>query len=336
MMMRNPMYPTANDFMPLSPLLCDQDNATPFLKINNRKTDNKILDNPLNSVPPLESPGGSPISIEGVRQQDEKLGYRSNSSSDNENNTPTGPVISVNKQEVLKLIEEQNLQKQRLLRKAEQARLSRKRKKMRMQELENETDFLRGEVKRLKTALIQKERKIDAMAAAVPSKPVESSDYKEMFSKLQASVNSYDEDAIAKQLSVMVKTLQNTSTNPVNDMETFFARLAPSLPIRFLDWILGRQASFYEDKGGLWNSLFAQEVGISEAQMEKIKKLRSQRIQTAGDKESLIEQLGLHFKQQNEMQNVLMDKISNILGPKQLAKFLLWVHKFGAVCIQIR
>ena len=72
-------------------------------------------------------------------------------------------------------------------RKAEQARLSRKRKKMRMQELEKESDFLRQEVKRLKTALAAQEHKMAAMATANNSffKPTTSaSDYDEMFKKL--------------------------------------------------------------------------------------------------------------------------------------------------------
>jgi len=156
-MMSSSIY-SSSGFMPLSPLLCDTENSNPFLKMNSSTPSVKEeIVGPIHST--LSTSGG----------EEKAYSCKSGSSSDTEMPQQgtmlgkNGQTIAVNKQEMVKLIEEQNLQKQRLLRKAEQARLSRKRKKMRMQELEKESNFLRAEVKRLKTALVAKENKIAAM-----------------------------------------------------------------------------------------------------------------------------------------------------------------------------
>eukprot|EP00471_Norrisiella_sphaerica_P000838 CAMPEP_0184487830 /NCGR_PEP_ID=MMETSP0113_2-20130426/10357_1 /TAXON_ID=91329 /ORGANISM="Norrisiella sphaerica, Strain BC52" /LENGTH=332 /DNA_ID=CAMNT_0026870241 /DNA_START=561 /DNA_END=1559 /DNA_ORIENTATION=- len=326
---------SSSGFMPLSPLLCgDAENTNPFLKINSTTPTPEGRGN--ESLPPLE------ITMNG--SSDEKSGsVKSGSSSDTDipqKKGRNGQTIAVNKQEMAKLIEEQNLQKQRLLRKAEQARLSRKRKKMRMQELEKETEFLRSEVKRLKTTLIAKENKIAAMASAnkalQPSAVPDSTEYNEMYNKLDGAVQEGKASEIRTVVDHMVRSFKSSKPDAEKYLKAFSAQISPSLPVRFLEWVLGKKETFYEDKSGLWYSLFAEEAGLTPDQMTELKKLRESRSSSPFNKEDLMKQLGSHLQDQCDHQEKMLDKISQILTPDQLAKFLLWVRKHGEVCIKIR
>jgi len=245
-------------------------------------------------------------------------------------------TIAVNKQEMLKLIEEQNLQKQRLLRKAEQARLSRKRKKMRMQELEKESEHLRQEVKRLRTALSAQESKIAAMASAGIAPVVPDDGHKQMFAQLQKIVDTGNKDQVATQVELMLRSFKAGMPDGEKYLESIAARMSPSLPVRFLQWILTKQDSFYEDKNGLWHSLLTEETGLSDEQREEVKNLRKTCFETPFNKNALIEQLAKHLKQQQAQQSHMLEKLNGILNPEQLAKFLLWIRKHGEVCIKIR
>jgi len=329
-------YSANSGFMPLSPLLCDSENANPFLKINSNTP----------SPNPLSKSGINPLDIGPVVFNEEKSGsIKSGSSSETDQPPKTlldngGPTIAVNKQEMAKLIEEQNLQKQRLLRKAEQARLSRKRKKMRMQELEKESEFLRAEVKRLKLALVAKENKMAAIASAnkafFPALSADSIEYAEMFTNLEESLYGGNQGDVKAQVEYMLRSFQSNKVDAEKYLEAFSNQISPSLPVRFLEWILNKKAEFYEDKSGLWNSLFSEETGLSKDQMKEMKKLRDSCSYNPFKKDEVMKKLGIHLKEQCEHQEKMLQKLSKILRPEQLAKFLLWVRKHGEVCIKIR
>lgn len=338
-MLSNNMYSSPAGFMPLSPLLCDSENVNPFLKMN-----------PNPNTVSLDKEYGTPCPSVKEEKSSNSVGSSASSSDNDAPTLPTiasnsstaranGPTIAVDKQEMMKLIEEQTIQKQRLLRKAEQARLSRKRKKMKMQELEKESDFLRQEVKRLKTALAAQEHKMAAMATANNSffKPTTSaSEYDEMFKKLEEAMTRGKEATVATQVAYMLRSFQGTEPDAQKYLESFAARISPSLPVRFLQWILTKPDVFYKDKSGLWNSLLSEETGLSQKQMSEMMELRKICSEAPVNKEALIDQLGTHLKQQYELQSKVLEKISKILKPNQLAKFLVWVRKHGEVCIKIR
>jgi len=328
---------SSSGFMPLSPLLCDTENSNPFLKMNTST-----------QSPKEETVGAINSSLSTSGGEEKAYSCKSGSSSDTEMPQQqggtmlgkNGQTIAVNKQEMVKLIEEQNLQKQRLLRKAEQARLSRKRKKMRMQELEKESDFLRAEVKRLKAALMAKENKIAAMVSAnkaiSPTALSDANEYSEMFGKLEKAVDEGQNAQVAMQVDYMLRSFKNNKPDADKYVKAFAAQISPSLPVRFLEWILNKHEGFYEDKNGLWYSLFAEESGLTMKQMAEMKDLRKNRAKTEFNKEELMKQLTSHLKAQCTHQEKMLDKISKILKPAQLAKFLLWVRKHGEVCIKIR
>jgi len=337
-MMNNSLY-SAPGFMPLSPLLCDADNSnplnTPFLKLSQ---------NPTQAAKNIVTGPDALLSEITTRTSDDKIAgscgsVKSTSSSDNENTgTNHGSTVAVNKKEMLKLIEEQTLQKQRLLRKAEQARLSRKRKKMRMQELEKETEFLRSEVKRLKTALALQEEKVGTMAAAASAiTPVAKDEYESVYKELQKHVEAGREQDANKMVDHIMRSFRTSKPDAQKFLEAFASRISPSLPVRFLDWILAKQDSFYDDKSGLWNSLFVQELKLDAKQLDKMKKMRyAPGSRAPFNKDELISKLGAHIQQQYDLQGRMLDSLDTVLKPEQLAKFLLWVQKFGEVCIKIR
>uniref|UniRef100_A0A7S0DP25 BZIP domain-containing protein n=1 Tax=Amorphochlora amoebiformis TaxID=1561963 RepID=A0A7S0DP25_9EUKA len=334
-MMMNDSYSTASGFFPLSPLLCDPQSANPFLKMDETTTFQSlkkgIKNPPLPDLIPDEKISGS-------------VSSKSETSSDNESLKPLkhtkapGATIAVNKQEVMKLIEEQNLQKQRLLRKAEQARLSRKRKKMRMQELEKESDNLRNENKRLKTLLAAQKNKIAAMNAAEAfNKSLNcQAQEREMYQKLREAVDSGESKVVSGQLEHIFKSFKDGRPNAEKYLENFATRISPSLPVRFLRWILSKQDSFYEDKNGLWKALFSDEAELTAEQIKEMKKLRAECASCPMGKAEIMEQIRTYMQNQLEYQDKILGKLGKIMQPEQMGKFLLWIEKHGEVCIKIR
>eukprot|EP00468_Gymnochlora_sp_CCMP2014_P008422 CAMPEP_0167763142 /NCGR_PEP_ID=MMETSP0110_2-20121227/13183_1 /TAXON_ID=629695 /ORGANISM="Gymnochlora sp., Strain CCMP2014" /LENGTH=301 /DNA_ID=CAMNT_0007650143 /DNA_START=564 /DNA_END=1469 /DNA_ORIENTATION=+ len=294
---------------------------------------------------PLSSSNSS-ASLNFLSGDGQSVGNKSETSSDNETQKVlstkpmknSGNTISVNKTEVLKLLEEQNLQKQRLLRKAEQARLSRKRKKQRMQDLESECTTLRKEVKRLKAALDAQEMKLAQAASAnsVLGNPQCDTETQGMYKSLEMLVTEGKEDGISHHISEMVETVKRRKPNVEKYLDAFASRISPSLPVRFLQWIFTKDSKFYEDKRGLWNSLFVEEAGLSIDQMEELKKVRKLSSEPPFDKDELIHQLSNHLNKQFEYQSNVIARLNGIMTPSQMAKFLLWVQKHGEVCIKIR
>lgn len=102
------------------------------------------------------------------------------------------------------LIQEQNLKKRRLARKAELARLSRRRKKERLSELEEENKVLLGEIARLKQQHQDDQKKIKEQAKrlqtmqsrAVNRQPLHLRSYHDTTTDTSANVNNIVDDMI--------------------------------------------------------------------------------------------------------------------------------------------
>lgn len=351
-------YSAAQGFMPLSPLLyggAGAEETGPFLKISNRSHN---LCDPI--IGRVESQATN--LAEHLTLLDDRAIPRSSASSGDETVTVAAPptnkrrrgsmtpsppheadadTIAVDKHKMLKLIEEQNLQKQRLLRKAEQARLSRKRKKMRMMDLERESESLRKEVKRLKAALAAEQQRTATMvpATAIRTSPTDPArDHDKLYAELKTlESKGVQEERLAAHVATMLEAFRRNEPAAAACLKAFAAQVTPSLPVRFLEWIMSRSDSFYRDEGGLWETLFSQEIGLSKDQVAKLSKLRS----AAGapppfNKDVIMRKLKQHLHEQCQLQSTMLKNISDVMSPAQLAKLLFWIRKFGEVCIKIR
>jgi len=255
---------------------------------------------------------------------------------------PAGGIVNnppfVDNSTVVQLLQEQNVKKRRLARKAELARESRRRKKVRMAELEVEVDGLKAELARLKRATeaagqrareeaakaqIRVSSAPDTVATEAPVKKPE---------EVAMVVNSSDvqDEGVAEQPALVLSEdpCENTS------FKQLLNALSPSLSLRFLGWVLGQTEKFYQDPDGLWVQIFAREVGLSTQQMTGMVALRSQKLKT-GIMQDVRARLAGYLAERDRCGEDTLGKLESILTPKQMRKLHAWIENFGSVCIKI-
>jgi hypothetical protein len=236
------------------------------------------------------------------------------------------------------LLNEQNIKKQRLARKAELARLSRRRKKMKLSDLEDENRLLKNEISRLQAlrahdqellARYQKEQPHIATSPALKIKQQvdHSATYSPQTSGSLAQDIVAQLEAIKKKLASADNVSLNTGANPV------FSQLH----LNFLQWILNQKDQFYEDPSGLWSSLFGQELVCTPEQLHLLSQLRehSKTVKlNSSQLEAILDQLKLLVRSKIVVPTQL-DQIVSILSPAQLNGLRRWIQQFGHICIKI-
>lgn len=258
------------------------------------------------------------------------------------------------------LLKEQDVKKSRLARKAELARLSRKRKKSALEFLESEVSRLQEELaEERKMARIAEEKltqlqgdsfKVSGKTAASDSaagdniaaagtQPLDEQ-VKQVSTSLRAMVqkgqaNSADAKEAVCQLYNVFK-LQ--SLNSASNLARVKKDLELSLPLRFLEWAMNQPEKFFQDTNGLWRTLWLTDIGLTPSQFEQLVSLRNA-FQSQKSAQAEIEKSYAALCQLVESQLVnssrSLDSICSLLTPEQLAKFLAWVETFGSICIRI-
>lgn len=278
-----------------------------------------------------------------------------------------GVPVPVDPDTIRELIREQSVKKQRLARKAELARMSRKRKKTRLNDLEVEVSKLVEDLERER-----KQRKLAQEQLAVAQHQIRVSQQQAAENELAASMSDaalaeewkrLSEDlrrltaaaaataataaapatgTAAPELSKVIGDLANLmkkkNSAAVHQMKNAHKYMTPALPLRFLEWVMNQKDTFYEDCSGLWNTLFAQEVGLSDEQVRAVLALRpAMQAQRAAGQEvqqlytKLCAALQAHLAQSSQS----LERLTAVLSPDQLARFLAWVDSYGSVCVQI-
>lgn len=249
------------------------------------------------------------------------------------------------------LLEEADLKRKRLARKAELARVSRKRKKMRIEELEGEVAELKRELERERKRSRQiREQKVEREVAqpnkikSVPSANSSQEAEKRMTEAVSAMVKGPTGTSNEAQL---VRGFYEAFKHKVEVNTTHLDLLGkgarPCMPLRFVQWLMAQGDKFYKDPNGLWNSLLAQEVGASPEQLSKLQNLRKELVASEGATSAPawaeIEQAAARFDQllRSHMacSSQSLERFMDILTPEQLVAFFKWVDRFGGVCIKI-
>ena len=216
-----------------------------------------------------------------------------------------------------KLLEESDLKRKRLDRKAELARVSRERKKMRIEELEDQ-------VVEIKMQLACEQKRTLAVQQQLCTKT---------FENVFEAVNKEEEYPIesVNDLQYVVRQKMQFDTLRLD----FFKHLDPCLPLQFMQWLLSQTDNFYLDPDGLWNSLFAE---VNSEQVQRLQNLRGE-VNLPRDSIPKLKQAAANFgillRQQASESSKMMDSFISILSPLQMVTFLQWVHRFGSVCIKI-
>jgi len=264
------------------------------------------------------------------------------------------------------LIKEQTVKKQRLARKAELARMSRKRKKTRLTELEGEVAQLKEELERERKqrkiaadnlVAVQSQLRVNQALAAEQDLSTALSDTalmeenKQLHESLRkvmgAAPTAANATAGAQQMyqaevqrlvTDLVQVVNRKQSNTVQQVRPLQKQLTATLQLRFIEWALSQKEAFYADQSGLWNSLFVREVGLSQDQLSSIILLRQaiqQQKQIAAEMQSSFVKFNAAVAAYAQHSSANVDKFVSMFTPEQLAKFFAWVETYGSVCVQI-
>jgi len=251
---------------------------------------------------------------------------------------------------IQELLQEQDLKKKRLARKAELARLSRRKKKVRMVDLEDEVAKYKAELDRLKeenkrlmqeqatTSVSNKKRKKSRQEEPQPAPSVESA---------VDAILSLRGESLDNRAATLIHEVGQAFQSQASAIDVYLKSLekyvTPCLPIQFLDWVFSKGDKFYEDENGLFLSLFRDEMGATPEQIMKLMEIKDKnRDRTSSDKgkeqvltesfrllERLVRQRGSAAHAET------FQKLRTIFTPAQLVTYFRWVAKFGPVCVKI-
>lgn len=210
------------------------------------------------------------------------------------------------------LLQDADLKKKRLARKAELARLSRRKKKVRMCDLEQEVDMLRADLERVREEnkkLQQEHAKAAASASASPVAPTSNNNdvavvappKKKRKKNKEAPMVAADvspEQCVQRALDSLLAFNAPASPEADIQLEQMVAELsqafkiqgaaselylrglesavAPALSMKFLDWSLSQKQKFYQDESGLFVSLFRDVMGASPEQLRLLLEFKDQ------------------------------------------------------------
>lgn len=244
--------------------------------------------------------------------------------------------------------EEEDVRRKRLARKAELARVSRKKKKDRIEELEAQLTQMQNELNIAR-------QMFTTGGGAIKTEPVCKPEIMEQqYHNSQPVAISYPP---SQQINVATADRLNRAmgdfANP-NYLGAFYSAfidkvredmtqidqlqtsMQSSLCLRFVQWIMNQNDKFYADPCGLWYSLFSQEVGASSTQLLQLLELRKefpQNVSISGP--DIVSQAFDALRKAMDDSSRLMAAFAQIFSPTQLTLFFQWVERFGPVCIKI-
>lgn len=181
---------------------------------------------------------------------------------------PPQKPMSLPAESIEELLEEADLKRKRLARKAELARVSRKRKKLRIDELESEVADLKKQ--------LENERKRARTACLLHAQ--QSSSSPNCTKDLSAAISAITQAQSTDDSQVLVQKFYNAFKKKVDvvtgNLDVLSQGSKPCLPVRFVQWLMSQNDKFYSDPNGLWSSLLSQEVGASPEQLSSLADLR--------------------------------------------------------------
>jgi len=271
------------------------------------------------------------------------------------------------------LLDEVESKKKRLARKAELARMSRKRKKTRMGDLEAEVQRLQQEIQTLKkqknannnnngythmmnmrnsnsnTAVNSNDEVTENTISAAIDNVINTYYNGDMVNTTGTSGDDSNEESVSKCIDDFV--LQHTSYIQNGDryLHEIQQHIQPIIPLDFLTWICcthdENQYQYNMMKNGtngnannntIWYSLFVEELGLDDEQMKDLLSVKTtikKQSKLSVEIQKAYQKLSQHLSKQFKQRIENMEKIRSILSPKQFACYLDWVQKYGNVCL---
>lgn len=271
------------------------------------------------------------------------------------------------------LLKEEDVKKSRLARKAELARLSRRRKKMRLGDLEEQVAALEAE---LETAVKQRHAAEDALAAvdlraaaerppeAFATEEVQTSEIKRLYALMRTQIEAAGRSGGAAAAATAMEgtaaaaaaaggegELQQTvldllacyarrDARGAEQVQRLRAQLATPLPLHFLAWAAAQGERFLADPAGLWSCLCLREVGLSPAQLARLQTSLlpavARHAAAAERMASAVGELAAATAESQAGAQRVMAELAAGMAPEQLARFLAWINTYGQVVVRIR
>jgi len=231
-------------------------------------------------------------------------------------------------------LDNDDVRRKRLARKAELARVSRKKKRDRIDELESQLSQVQNELRIARQTCVA--------IKSEPCKPETENGYTAAYPKQshsptsdrlnQAMSNFADPNYLGAFYTAFIDKIREDMTQ-IDQLQT---SMQSSLCLRFVQWIMNQSDKFYDDPAGLWYSLFSQEVGASATQLAQLLDLRKEFAQKqviSGP--DVVSQAFDALRKAMDDSSRMMGAFAQIFSPAQLVQFFQWVERFGPVCIKI-
>lgn len=236
------------------------------------------------------------------------------------------------RQDLPELLAQADLKRKRLDRKAELARLSRKRKQSRIEELESEVEQLKSELQheRSKTAELE---------TVVLKRTATAVDWDE---RLKSKFQKFSGTAAtATAASVQDFVDAHKSKNGANEIQIapFEIGLGSDVTYNFLRWVLNQKNNFYNDPTGLWRSLFEKNLQCTPQQLSQLEELRHAlrpKLQQWNDLEASLSEVLPLFRNYLHEAPATLHSFMHLLSTAQLGSLFQWIDQFGDVCIKIK
>jgi len=230
--------------------------------------------------------------------------------------------------------DDEDVRRKRLARKAELARVSRKKKKDRIEELESQLTQMQNELR------IARHMSVTPNPDSIVCKPeMENNNsiiYPEQPNAADRLNQAMRDFANPNYLGAFYTAFIDKIRQDMTQIDQLQASMQSSLCLRFVQWIMNQNDKFYEDSCGLWYSLFSQEVGASPTQLAQLLELRkefAQKLSIPGP--DMVAQAFDALRKAMDDSSRMMGAFAQIFSPAQLVLFFQWVERFGPVCIKI-
>jgi hypothetical protein len=134
-----------------------------------------------------------------------------------------------------------------------------------------------------------------------------------------------DKTALLDEFKANWKQKQLNSSVRFDDL---LISMQPSLPAKFVLWLLTRDADFYSSPSGLWSAL-VQELGLSSEQCSSLMSLSEglgayQRL--SDDVRIELSRVRASLSSVHTGLNLTTDDMCDVLSAEQTRRFVLWVH----------
>eukprot|EP00475_Leptophrys_vorax_P029233 TRINITY_DN42709_c0_g1_i1.p1 TRINITY_DN42709_c0_g1~~TRINITY_DN42709_c0_g1_i1.p1 ORF type:complete len:590 (-),score=140.02 TRINITY_DN42709_c0_g1_i1:78-1847(-) len=219
----------------------------------------------------------------------------------------------------------------RLVRKAEAARQSRRRKKAYIESLEEK-------FARLSARLAELEAGPDQARSLLQE--AQRNEQKAIRERLDEILASQQPDSHMDEIRDLLFAYIRNGRKKQNTAEYYLGRcdtaLTPSLQLKFAMWGLSQTDDFY-DQPGIWRTIMMDEIGLSEQQLQEMKQFREAVQQTRSCLQGVcarLKKLKEGVRNHISVRERHMDELAQSVNPLQVAKFCAWVEK-NPLCMQM-